>query len=88
MCHSYFVTDGGPNDDPAEISKACYAFEQFLQDHGFDRAVVNCGFEDGEFVNAEDAVDLVYEFLEKHPEFQPDAEEIRKHAFEIGQVGV
>jgi len=87
MCDSHFVT-GGPEDQPVKISKPCYAFEEYLRARGYDLAVVKCGFENGEWVNAEDAVDLVDEFLEEHPEFEPHADEIREHASAIGQIGL
>lgn len=78
-----------PSEDgssPVAISAACYAFEQYLVDDDYEAAVEVCPWAEGQYVGAEDAYDLVDDFLGEHPEYSTCHDELIAHAGEIGQV--
>jgi hypothetical protein len=88
---SHFVFDRDPHDG-GEVAKlltpAQAAFEAYLGKHGYELAVDVCPYdsEEGGFLFAEQATDLVENFLAEHSEFKPHLEELFDHAAEIGQI--
>jgi hypothetical protein len=90
MATSRFVDELDTHDGTSlgvEISDACAAFEDYLDENGYELAVEVCPHdsEDGYF-GATDASDLVLNFLGEHPEWDAHQAEINAHAFEIGEV--
>jgi hypothetical protein len=88
MPRSSFVWSSNPYGvgDYIAISDACAAFEQYLRDNDYEAAVEVCPWAEGEYVGAEDAYDLLADFLGEHPEYDVARDELAIHACEIGQV--
>ena len=82
---SSFISEG-PEDEPAEISEACWKFEEFLEERRYTRAIEICPIDNGELFGAKDAGDLAYEIIEKHPECESYWDKIFSHAGAIGLV--
>lgn len=73
---------GTPDGDEAEK-----AFLQYISDRGFDPAVDVCPVESGEFLFTDgDALDLVPEFINEHPEYGGCLDRLEYVAGDVGQI--
>lgn len=87
MFQSAFLT--AHDGDMKTISAPCALFDQWLGSKGYQLAVDCAPWDSREFggyLGAEDAWDLVYDFLDDHPNQSAHLDELQQYAAELGEV--